>query len=303
MTDLVVRPLADGEEHLFDAMPDTAPDGVFQPDGSYRDLVALRQYRPEWTWIALRDGVVVARAVWWSAPDDAEPMALDRFDFADADTGAALLRAAPFRTEYDLRLAPDWRDRPAVAAWVASQVDVLATIGVTPLVERHTYRWTVHNGLPERPGRLRFRTEPDDERFLDVLRRVAVGTLDAHTRRAIAADGIEAAAREDLDFLRWFPSPRDWWRLAETPDGRLVGLTVPARNQTDPVIGLIGVVPEQRGHGYGYDLLVEATHLLVETGAEHIIAATDVPNTPMAGSFARAGYPVIRHRFDLVSQP
>ncbi|GAA5185569.1 hypothetical protein GCM10023322_29870 [Rugosimonospora acidiphila] len=25
------------------------------------------EYRPEWTWIALRDGTVVARAAWWQA--------------------------------------------------------------------------------------------------------------------------------------------------------------------------------------------------------------------------------------------
>jgi RimJ/RimL family protein N-acetyltransferase len=95
------------------------------------------------------------------------------------------------------------------------------------------------------------------------------------------------------------PSPRAWWRLA-TVDGHLVGLTVPSRNYTDPVIGYVAVLPEHRGHGYSYDLLVEATHLLVAEGADRIIANTDVTNLPMAAAFAKAGYPVTDRRIDLV---
>jgi RimJ/RimL family protein N-acetyltransferase len=75
---------------------------------------------------------------------------------------------------------------------------------------------------------------------------------------------------------------------------------VPARNHSDPIVGFVGVVPEQRGHGYAYDLLVEATHLLVEEGVDRIVAATDQTNHPMAAIFARAGYPIERERIDLV---
>ncbi|MCX4389259.1 hypothetical protein OG777_20330 [Micromonospora peucetia] len=50
-------------------------------------------------------------------------------------------------------------------------------------------------------------------------------------------------------------------------------------------------------HGTGR---VEATHLLVEAGAEEIVAATDQPNHPMVAAFARAGYPIERERIDLV---
>ena len=90
-----------------------------------------------------------------------------------------------------------------------------------------------------------------------------VGSLDAHVRRTVEEHGLEAAAREDLDIMLWMPAPRDWWRLAYTPEGDLVGLTLPSRNAYDPVVGYIAVVPEQRGHGYAYDLVVEATHDLV----------------------------------------
>ena len=168
--------------------------------------------------------------------------------------------------------------------------------GMRRFVERLRYTWTPADGLPDRPDRLRFEPEPDDDRIFDVLCRIAHGSLDAHERRAMAHGGPEAAARDELASLRWMPSPREWWRLAYTVDGELVGLTVPCRNYHSPGIGFVGVVPEHRGHGYAYDLLVEATHILRDEGAEQIVADTDTTNTPMAATFARAGYPITQER-------
>ncbi|HEY3753102.1 MAG TPA: GNAT family N-acetyltransferase [Pseudonocardiaceae bacterium] len=81
---------------------------------------------------------------------------------------------------------------------------------------------------------------------------------------------------------------------------RPVGFVIPAHNYTDPVIGYIGVVPERRGHGYAYDLLVEGTQLLAAEGVDRIVAATDSTNTPMAATFAKAGYPITSHVINLV---
>jgi RimJ/RimL family protein N-acetyltransferase len=242
--------------------------------------------------------VVVARAAWWAGPDDDAPIALDWLDFLDgeADAAVALLEKAGFDAEYCLLLPPGWRDEPAVRAAGEARIDVAKRAGMTPFVERLRYRWTLADGLPARPGRLTFRAEPDDEKILDVLRRIVHGSLDAHEQRTRDKDGADAAARDELAFLNWMPSPREWWRLAFTDTGELVGLTVPGRNHSDPVIGIIGVVPEQRGHGYAYDLLIEATHLLVEEGVDDITAETDTTNTPMAANFARAGYPITQER-------
>jgi RimJ/RimL family protein N-acetyltransferase len=226
-------------------------------------------------------------------------VALDWLDFTEADAAVRLLRTAPPRTEFSLALPVGWRDSPEVARAAQSRIAVAEAAAMSLLVERYNYRWTRECGLPARPGRLQFRPEPDDAVILDVLLRAQAGSLDAHARRAIAASGPDAAAREDLDILLWMPSPRDWWRLAYTDDGDLVGITVPCRNYHDPVVGYVAVVPEHRGHGYAYDLLAEATHLLVSEGADRIVASTDVPNAPMAASFARAGYPVDRIRVDL----
>jgi RimJ/RimL family protein N-acetyltransferase len=300
MTDLVIRPLAAGEEHLFESLPDPGLVGFAAFGDTYRDMAATGQYRPEWTWLAIRDDTVVARAAWWAGPEDDSPLALDWFDFTDADAAVALLHTAPLRAEYSLKLPPGWRDLPAVRDAANARIDAATAAGLTQLVERYTYRWTTDRGLPARPGRLVYRPEPDDTVILDVFRRIHRGSLDAHARRTTASAGLDAAAQESLDGLRWMPSPRDWWRLAYTPTGDLVGLTAPCHHHSDPVIGYIAVVPEHRGHGYAYDLLAEATHLLVAEGADRIVAGTDVTNTPMAAAFAKAGYLVHQQRIDLV---
>jgi RimJ/RimL family protein N-acetyltransferase len=298
MTDLVIRPLRAGEEDLFLSLPDPGLVGVASIGRGYRETAAAGRYRPEWTWVALRGDRVVARAAWWGGPDDDAPVALDWFDIADGDpeVGAALLRAAPFGCEFCLVLPPGWRERPDVRRAASSRLAAAERAGMRPFVERLHYTWTPPDGLPDRPGRLDYRPAPDDDVVLDVIRRIHHGTLDAYARRDLARLGPEAAAREELATLRWFPAPRAWWRLAFTPAGELVGITVPSRNYDSPVIGFVGVVPERRGNGYGYDLLVEATHLLVEEGADRINADTDTTNTPMAAAFARAGYPITQER-------
>lgn len=301
MTDLVIRALAAGEEPLFESLSDPGLVGFAAAGQTYTQM----RYRPEWSWIALRDDKVVARAAWWGAPDDAEPIALDWFDFADRDTDAAiaLLRAAPFNTQYVLRVPPDFEQRPDVKHEATRRVDAAMAAGHVPLVDRYRYRWTTECGVPDRPGRLVFRPEPDDKVIFDVLREIAHGTLDAHAVRDIERGGYDAAAQDDLDNLRWLPGERDWWRLAYTESGDLAGIVAPSRNHSDPVIAFVGVVPAQRGHGYAYDLLVEGTHLLVEQGADRIVANTDVTNTPMAANFKKAGYPVQWYQIDLDPRP
>ncbi|NEC46150.1 GNAT family N-acetyltransferase [Streptomyces sp. SID8016] len=303
MTDLVIRALTTSDAHLFHALQDASLVGRGAFGHRYAPVAEGGEYHPDWTWVALRDGTVVARAAWWAAPDDTAPVALDWFDFADGEeeAGAELLRRSPLRAEFSLLVPPGWREMPEVRAAAEARIDAARAAGMEVLVERYRYEWTPDCPLPERPGRLTFRPEPDDAVILDVLRRCHSVTLDAHARRAIAGPGgLDAAAQAELDIFHWFPSPREWWQLAFTPDGEVAGIHVPAHNPNGPCIGFIGVVPEARGHGYGYDLLVECTRFLVERGAESIAGATDRGNTPMAAAFARAGHPVAQERIDLV---
>ncbi|MER7841189.1 GNAT family N-acetyltransferase [Streptomyces sp. NPDC096040] len=292
MTDPVIRTLDDSTASLFDALPDPL---------RLRETHRHTRYRPGWKRVALRDGRVVARAAWWGGPEDTEPLLINWFDVAEGEeeAGAELLRGAPWQTdELELDLPAGWRDVPALRTAAETRFGAARKAGYELLVERYNYRWTPECGLPARPGRLVFTPEPDDSVFLGILRDISSATLDAHARRAVAKGGVELAAQEDLEIFHWFPSPREWWQIARTPDGEPVGIHIPARNPSGPCIGYIGVLPAQRGHGYAYDLLVECTRFLVEQGAEAIGAATDQGNFPMAAHFAEAGYPVVRERIN-----
>jgi GNAT superfamily N-acetyltransferase len=291
MTDLVIRALDEREAPLFDALPD--------PLGA-RESHRLTRHRPDWKRVALRDGKVVARGAWWGGPDDSAPLNLNWFDVAEGEeeAGAELLRTAPWQVELEMNLPAGWREDAELRAAAKARFTAVQKAGYELLVERFLYRWTPENGLPERPGRLEFRPEPDDAVFFELLRRIHSATLDAHALKAIEEDGLDRAAQEELDFFHWCPSPREWWQIADTPQGDVAGIHIPAHNPSGPCIGFIGVVPEQRGHGYAYDLLAECTHYLVERGAEFVSAATDRGNFPMAANFAKAGYPVVRERLN-----
>ncbi|MEV5876473.1 GNAT family N-acetyltransferase [Streptomyces sp. NPDC052101] len=297
MTTLVIRTLDESSAHLFDTMPDPL---------AFRAKHRLTRYRADWQRIAVRDGRTVARAAWWGRAEDPEPLVINWFDVAEgeAEAGAELLRTAPWQTgELELDLPSGWRADPRLRAAADIRAAAAHAAGYAPLVERFLYRWTPDQGLPERPGRLVFAPEPDDAVFFDLLRRIHSVTLDAHARRAIEQGGPDLAAQQELDVLRWLPSPRAWWRIARTPDGETAGIHIPARNPSGPCVGFIGVVPQQRGHGYAYDLLAECTHFLAGQGAEFIAAATDQTNAPMAAHFTTAGYPVVRERINFWAAP
>ncbi|MDQ0408082.1 GNAT family N-acetyltransferase [Streptomyces sp. NPDC000349] len=291
MTEPVIRTLDASNVALFDAMPDPL---------AAREGHRLTRHRPDWKRVAQRDGTVVARAAWWGGPDDTEPVNVNWFDVAEGeeDAGAELLRTAPWQVELELNAPGTWHDDPALRAAVEARLTAAKAAGYVPLVERFLYRWTPECGLPARPGRLDFRPEPDDAVFLDALRRIHSVTLDAHALREIEEHGLDRAAQAELDFFHWCPSPRAWWQVAYTAEGELAGIHIPAHNPSGPCVAFIGVLPEHRGRGYAYDLLVECTHVLVERGAEFVSAATDRGNHPMAANFAKAGYPVMRERID-----
>ncbi|MFG3112435.1 GNAT family N-acetyltransferase [Streptomyces tendae] len=291
MTDLVIRALDASDAHLFDTLPD--------PLGA-REGHRRTRHRPDWKRVALRDGTVVARAAWWGGPDDTQPVTVNWFDVAEGeeDAGAELLRTAPWQVELELNPPGTWREDPATRTATEARYAAARAAGYELLVERFLYRWTPECGLPERPGRLDFRPEPDDAVFFDALRRIHSATLDAHALMDIAEGGLDRAAQADLDFFHWCPSPREWWQLAYTAQGELAGMHIPAHNPSGPCVGFIGVLPEHRGRGYAYDLLAECTHFLAERGAEFVAAATDLGNHPMAANFAKAGYPVVRERIN-----
>jgi ribosomal protein S18 acetylase RimI-like enzyme len=302
----VVRPIAPDELDLFTSFADASPLGLRPPLATYLDGLHT-WYRPAWSWVALRDGEVVARVAFSGPPDAELPSVMGSLEIGTrpdrVETGVALVRTAYAaltgggtgeggRPEYRQFLPIDWHEHAGMRAAVADRRTVARLAGLRFLVERVELRWPAASGaaLAPRPGRLAFRPVGDDAEVHVVVRGTLDGTLDAHARRDVARAGVDAAARAIVEEL---PGPRSLVRLAYDPAGSCVGITVPGLRPWGPDISYVGVLPEHRGNGYADELLLEASHLLVEAGAGEIVAATDVGNAPMAAAFARCGYVVV----------
>lgn len=312
MSDLLLRPLAPDELDLFDRYPSPPTSGVGARSRSFDEFVALGDYRPEWTWVALRGGEVVARAAFWAPPGFEHPFSLDWFDPGvgpdRVEVGAALLRAAYARVvapdyaapphpeggrpDYQLFLPADWRERPDAHADALDRITAAERAGLAWSRERLNLRWTPADGLPHRSTRLRFVPATDDALVTEVLARIFTDTLDVAVRADVERHGVRRAAEITLGEVAGMPGGRGWWRLAYDTDGRLVGLVMPTRNPSSATIGYLGVVPEQRGRGYADDLVAEALHRFRDAGEALVTDGTDVDNAPMAAAFARSGYQV-----------
>jgi hypothetical protein len=292
---LTMRPISGRDElSLFTELPYVLNDELAD------DLTAGRR-RPEWMWVALdgSDGDrVVARLAWWSRAHQAEPFLMDVFDFADGaqDAGVALLREAIGAVvpaggkppEYTRFVPPDWHDEPAP---VEQRMAALQRVGARPLVERLRLEWRRGTPVAGPSGRLRFRAFAGTDEILALMSDALDGTLDAHSRDDLTRHPARdvAAGHFHDELVRW-PSPPEWWRVATLPDGEPVGFVFPARNDYNPIIAYIGVVPEHRGNGYIDEILAEGTRVLAAEDVPRIRATTDVGNVPMAKAFERGGY-------------
>ena len=263
------------------------------------DDLATGRRRPEWTWVALRGDRLLARVAWWCQAGADTPFLLDVFDFDDdnVDVGEQLLRTAMAEVvpagnrppEYIRMVPPDWRD--SAKREVEDRMGVLERAGAHLFVERLRFEWRPGTPVPEPTGRLAFRQVRDTEEIVTLMTEVLDGTLDAHGRDDLTRmSAREAAVRHYEDELAHYRTPRDWWRIATLPDGEPVGFVTPARNDYNPIIGYIAVLPRHRGNGYIDDILAEGTRVLTAQDVPRIRAATDLGNTPMANAFLRAGY-------------
>ncbi|GAA3223295.1 GNAT family N-acetyltransferase [Nonomuraea helvata] len=174
---------------------------------------------------------------------------------------------------------------------VEDRMAALERTGARLFVERLRLEWRPGTPIAEPSGRLTFRPVRDTEEILSLMTQVLDGTLDAHSREDLARmSAREAAVTHYEDELAHYRSPQDWWRVATLPDGEPVGFVTPARNDYNPIIGYLAVLPAHRGNGYIDDILAEGTRVLAAQDVPRIRAATDLGNAPMANAFRRAGY-------------
>ncbi|MFJ2893500.1 GNAT family N-acetyltransferase [Streptomyces sp. NPDC087218] len=308
---MTIRPLAGPQElGLFRQLP-------YVLDHELADDLESGRRLPGWMWVALDGDRVVARLAWWGRAGG-PPLLLDFFDLDDTlpepergEVGlrlletatAAVVPAGTKRPEYGRFVPPDWREDAAAREVVEARMRVMERSGARLLVERLRLEWRAGTPVPADGGRLRFRPVEGREDLLALMTPVMEGTLDAHGRADLASglSAREAAEKHYDEELAGYTTPREWWRVAELPDGEPVGFVIPARNAYNPIIAYIGVLPARRGHGYIDDILAEGTRVLAgQDGVERIRASTDLGNVPMARSFARLGYVNFERSFDMV---
>lgn len=253
-----------------------------------RELAAGGTSRPEWQF-ALGDSSLVLRG----GAGGGTPIAVDVLAATDVETARALLRRAA-RTVGAVRLQYVVDDPPRFGTDATAQVALARASGFALI--RETDRWERGAERVETPARLSF--EPvEDEPFFAAMRRTLAGTPDRALRRLQADSPSAEAARRAMEGLGRGPVA---WEVATTADGAFAGVSAPAvLADGSAVIGYVGVAPEQRGNGYGVDLLARATLALVQAGRSPIRGDTDVGNLPMAKAFRRVGYTRFARRFDL----
>lgn len=265
-------------------------------------MLAAGALRPEWCFILEDAGQAVGRVAYWTQPSAGKPLDIVLLEAPwDADylsvgtylPRETLARMAALGAEsigHALDIPPQppqWQLMPDHRA------ALLEHLGFTQ--ERTTRRFELPADVPRaRPTtRLTFRSisEMGEPAFLDAIARVTEGTLD----QLLASDreqlGRAEAAHKLFEILRGMEYDPAWWQLAYTRTGELAGLVMPAALASGAaVIGYIGVMPAQRGHGAIDELLARAAITLHAAGYTSVLADTDVGNTPMANALLRAGY-------------
>lgn len=297
---LTVRPIAGRDElGLFTRLPYVLNEEL---SGDLAD----GHRRPEWMWVAFRGEQLLARAAWWSRPGADAPMLLDVLDIDDGsrdparvDIAVHMLRTAIAATipsgarppDYVRFIPPGWRDNVVTRQVVENRMAIAKRTGARLFVERLRLEWRAGTPIRAPSRRLMFRPVTDAEELLVLMTAALDGTLDAHSRAALRQmSAREVAVRQYEDEFAGYSSPRDWWQIATLQEGAPVGFVIPARNDYNPIIAYIAVLPQHRGRGYVDAILAQGTRVLAAQNVSFIRAATDLSNTPMAEAFRRAGY-------------
>jgi RimJ/RimL family protein N-acetyltransferase len=299
MPRLTIRSIAPSELASWAALDDR-PDRFLLRQVS--GLVERGASRPDWLFVAERDGAPVGRlGVVAEALAASDPTLEHRllglwlpWDDGPLEVGRALVDAAVERAipadgphPLDFRVNPEYQAHADIRRALAEET------GFTLFQEKDGVRWSADVPEPDRrPARLAFRSidEVGRELFAHTMGRSTRGTFDRVDRHYAAIVGEDGWGREMLELLE--PEDAPSWRLAFTPDGQpagyvlLSGFDEPGR----ATIAHIGVVPEQRGQGYVDELLGEFNRLARDRGFTSSISDVDVQNLPMRAALERNGH-------------
>ena len=269
--------------------------------------------RPDWSFIAEQSGRITgllayrAPAAHRNLERTPETILLSVIDLPWAsdylEVGAALLKQsfAKLRSlgvsqvKWDFDSADFWGETLIPYPHSRKHLELAHRAGMSLRQEKFNYRCPVAVTAPSAvPPRLLYRTlqEVGEAAYIEALRLTAEGTLDRSDAESRRHFGPEQAARRFFDSINdgMTYEPR-LWKLGYTVSGSLAGLIAPLKMWGDiGTLGYIGVVPAQRGNGYGVDLLQQGGADSHAEGIRRIIADTDALNVPMQQTFEKVGY-------------
>ncbi|MET3292869.1 UNVERIFIED_CONTAM: ribosomal protein S18 acetylase RimI-like enzyme [Brevibacillus sp. OAP136] len=318
MTSFIVRPIKQEEWEKFAAIG-CAPEHVAGCQRYLEQMLAAGSMRIDWCFVAEEAGQLIGRIASWTLPSVGKPLDFvlidlpwEREDYLAIGSAlvqevVALVRSLGGEQVGHVldtpAVSPQWQHHPE------RRQALLSHLGFQ--VERKTNRFEWNSAVQgkefdsrsiaaQKAGELQYRSLEDvgQDAFVQAVMRVSEGTFDQFIREERERLGALEQANSFFTELQHMTYEPNWWQLAYTPAGELVGLIMPTQTPGFATIGYIGVVPEQRGKGYVHALLYHGTRILLDSGAVVIRTDTDIDNVPMAQAFLAAGY----HLFTLRSE-
>lgn len=309
-----VRPIFMHEIHTFAAVSTSTHR---QPSilEYLQQMFTKGAMRPEWCFILEREGEGIGRVAFWTLPGKNIPSDIVLLDLPWEDAHCPEL--AELLWEHLLVIcrqmgvdqlgyvldspvmAPQWQDHGE------QRQKILNKLGFQLQRETSRFEWKTEpvvplltNVLPGTDERIIYGSLPEvgEPAFIEAIMRGSASTLDRQIAQERAEHGPLSQAQEIYQDLQSMSYEPDWWELAFTPEGQLIGFIIPTKSPTFATIGYIGVLPEYRGRGYVDLLLRRGVSTLVQAGETFIRADTDIRNQPMANSFLRAGFHLFAQR-------
>ncbi len=169
----------------------------------------------------------------------------------------------------------------------------LEAAGMCCFQEKWRFDFSSHHALPEIGGTLIYQSllQLSNDFFITLIENVTTNTLDRGDLMNMKNLGTYRAAESYFNILKDLDYRPELWQIGIAPDNIPVGLVVP--QIFSPKLGAInylGVVPQERGKGYGLELLHKGTEILLTAGSEQIIGDIDTLNFPLAQSLETLGY-------------
>lgn len=269
-----------------------------------RGLLAEGLTRPEWWFVAEREGRPVGRVAFMtdtpppdagSASDPLMEAALIglwlRWGTDEMEVGPRLLGAA-LPSVSSLGPPIDGRVNAETHSHHDRRRAVLEAAGFGLFQEKLGFVWQDDGGPLPLADRLIFRSLPEVGKaaFAAAMSAGCAETLDRNDRYFYALTGPRRWGEVMMGFLG--PDDAPTWRLAYDRQGRLVGYVMLSAFDEGAVgtITHIGVLPEHRGRGYIVDLLARTTADARSRGFSSILSDVDTENLPMRAAMERAGH-------------